>query len=50
MRDVRRESRILVNSVTKKFTEIELEAGIAIILRAGLDRDNFVVGKFIGSL
>ena len=41
VRDVRRECRLPVNSVTKEFTEIELEAGIAIILRAGLDRDNF---------
>jgi hypothetical protein len=40
-REVRRESHLLINSVTKEFTHDEIEAGIAIILRAGLDRDNF---------
>lgn len=37
---LRHENNMPINSVTKDFTHIELEAGLAIIIRAGLDRDN----------
>lgn len=40
-RDVRREHNMRLTSVTRNFTQEELEAGFAIIIRAGLDRDNF---------
>ena len=40
-RDVRRECRLSPNSVYKNFTSYEVEAGLAIMIRAGLDRDNF---------
>ena len=40
-RDVRHECKLSPNSVNKNFTSHEVEAGLAIIIRAGLDRDNF---------
>ena len=40
-RDVRHECKLSPNSVYKNFISHEVEAGIAIMIRAGLDRDNF---------
>ena len=40
-RDERHECKLLPNSVYKNFTSHEVEAGLAIMIRAGLDRDNF---------
>ena len=40
-KDVRHECKLSPNSVYKNFTSQEVEAGLAIIIRAGLDRDNF---------
>ena len=40
-RDVRHQYGLLPNSVYKDFTIEEVETGIAIMIRAGLDRDNF---------
>ena len=40
-RDVRHQYGLLPNSVYKDFTIEKVEAGIAIMIRAGLDRDNF---------
>ena len=40
-RDVRHECKLSPNSVYKNFTSHEVEAGLAIMIRAGLDRDNF---------
>ena len=40
-RDVRHECKLSPNCVYKNFTSQEVEAGLAIIIRAGLDRDNF---------
>ena len=40
-RDVRHECKLSPNSVYKNFTSHEVEAGFAIMIRAGLDRDNF---------
>ena len=40
-RDVRREYNLLPNSVYKNFTSQQVEAGLAIMIRAGYDRDNF---------
>ena len=42
-RDVRHECKLSPNSVYKNFTSQEFEAGLAIMIRAGLDRDNFIV-------
>ena len=39
--DVRHECKLSLNSVYKNFTSQEVEAGLAIMIRAGLDRDNF---------
>ena len=40
-RDVRHECALPPNYVYKDFTSEEVEAGLAIMIRAGLDRDNF---------
>ena len=40
-RDVRHQYGLLPNSVYKNFTIEKVEAGIAIMIRSGLDRDNF---------
>ena len=40
-RDVRHECKLSPNSVYKNFTSQEVEAGLAIMVRAGMDRDNF---------
>ena len=40
-RDVRHECKLSPNSVYKNFTSHEVEADLAIMIRAGLDRDNF---------
>ena len=40
-RDVRRKYNLLPNSVYKNLTSQEVEAGLAIMIRAGYDRDNF---------
>ena len=40
-RDVRHECKLSPNSVNKNFTSQEVEVGLAIGIRAGLDRDNF---------
>ena len=40
-RDVRRKYNLLPNSVYKNFTSQEVEAGLANMIRAGYDRDNF---------
>ena len=40
-RDVRREYNLLPYSVYKNFTSQQVEAGLAIMIRAGYDRDNF---------
>ena len=40
-RDVRHECKLSPNSVYKNFTSQEVEAGFAIIIRAGLDRDYY---------
>ena len=40
-RDVRHECKLSPNSVYKNFTSHKVEAGLAITIRAGLDRDNF---------
>ena len=42
-RDVRHECKLSPKSVYKNFTSEEVEAGLAIMIRAGLDRDNFIV-------
>ena len=39
--DVRHECKLSPNSVYKNFISQEVEAGLAIMVRAGLDRDNF---------
>ena len=39
--DVRHECKLSLNSVYKNFTAQEVEACLAIMIRAGLDRDNF---------
>ena len=39
--DVRHECKLSLNSVYKNFTSQEVEAGLAIMIRAGLDGDNF---------
>ena len=36
-----RECKLSPNSVYKNFTSQEVEAGLAIMIRTGLDRDNF---------
>ena len=41
-RDVRHKCKLLPNPVNKNFTSREVEAALAIIIRAGLDRDNFI--------
>ena len=38
---MRHECKLSPNSVYKNFTSQEVEAGLAIMIRAGLDRDNF---------
>ena len=40
-RDVRHECKLSPNSVYKNFTSQEVGAGLAIMIRAGLDKDNF---------
>ena len=40
-RDVRREYNLLPNSVYKNFTSQEVEASLAIMIRARYNRDNF---------
>ena len=40
-RDVRHECKLSPNSIYKNFSSQEVEAGFAIMIRAGLDRDNF---------
>ena len=40
-RDVRHECKLSSNSVYKNFTSHEVETGLVIMIRAGLDRDNF---------
>ena len=40
-RDVRHECKLSPNSVYKNFTSQEVETGLAIMIRAGLDRNNF---------
>ena len=42
-RDVRHECKLSPKSVYKNFTSQEGEAGLAIMIRAGLDRGNFIV-------
>ena len=48
-RDVRHECKLLPNSVHKNFTIEEVETGLAIVIRAGLDRGGIllIVGHFI---
>ena len=48
--DVRHECKLSPNFVYKNFTSQEVEAGLAIMVRAGLDRDNLETYNWCGML